>query len=51
MISSKLLANAESAATFLTLMGNDEISAAGLNYIHEDRQEREMDYEPDYGND
>ena len=35
----------------LTLMGNDEIDAAGLNYIHEDQQEREMDYEPDYGND
>ena len=35
----------------LTLAGNDEIDAAGLNYIHEDQQEREMDYEPDYGND
>lgn len=35
----------------LTLMGSDEIHAAGLNYIHEDQQEREMDYEPDYGND
>lgn len=35
----------------LTLMGNDEIDAAGLNYIHEDQQEREMEYEPDYGND
>jgi hypothetical protein len=35
----------------LTLIGNDEIDAAGLNYIHEDRQEREMEYEPDYGND
>ena len=35
----------------LMLMGSDEIDAAGLNYIHEDRQEREMDYEPDYGND
>jgi hypothetical protein len=35
----------------LTLMGNDEIDAAGLNYIHEDQQEREMDYGPDYGND
>ena len=35
----------------LTLVGSDEIDAAGLNYIHEDQQEREMDYEPDYGND
>ncbi len=35
----------------LTLMGNDEIDAAGINYIHEDQQEREMEYEPDYGND
>lgn len=35
----------------LTLIGRDEIDAAGLNYIHEDQQEREMDYEPDYGND
>jgi len=35
----------------LTLMGSDEIDAAGLNYIHEDQQEREMEYEPDYGND
>jgi hypothetical protein len=32
-------------------MGSDEIDAAGLNYLHEDRQEREMEYEPDYGND
>jgi hypothetical protein len=35
----------------LTLMGSDEIEAAGLNYIHEDQQERDMEYEPDYGND
>lgn len=35
----------------LSLMGSDEIEAAGLNYIHEDQQEREMEYEPDYGND
>jgi hypothetical protein len=35
----------------LSLMGSDEIDAAGLNYIHEDQQEREMEYEPDYGND
>ena len=32
-------------------MGSDEIGAAGLNYIREDQQEREMEYEPDYGND
>lgn len=35
----------------LTLMGSDEIHAAGISYIHEDQQEREMEYEPDYGND
>ncbi|MGH8243899.1 MAG: hypothetical protein ACRETY_11190 [Steroidobacteraceae bacterium] len=35
----------------LTLMGSDEIEAGGLNYVHEDQQEREMEYEPDYGND
>lgn len=35
----------------LTLIGSDEIDAAGLNYIHEDQQEREMEYEPDCGND
>jgi len=35
----------------LTLVGSDEIDAAGLNYIHGDQQEREMEYEPDYGND
>lgn len=35
----------------LTLVGSDEVEAAGLNKIHEDQQEREMEYEPDYGND
>lgn len=35
----------------LMLMGSDEIDAAGISYIHEDQQEREMEYEPDYGND
>lgn len=35
----------------LMLMGSDEIDASGLSYIHEDQQEREMEYEPDYGND
>lgn len=32
-------------------MGNAEIAAGGLNYIHEDQQEREMEYEADHGND
>jgi hypothetical protein len=35
----------------LSLVGSDEFEAAGLNYIHADRQEREMQYEPDNGND
>ncbi|WP_020590590.1 hypothetical protein [Kiloniella laminariae] len=35
----------------LKLIGSDEIEAAGLEYIYEDQQEREMEYEPDYGND
>ena len=35
----------------LLLKGSDEIDASGLNYIHEDQQEREMEHEPDYGND
>lgn len=35
----------------LSLIGSEEIEAAGLNHVHEDRQEREMEYEPDYGND
>lgn len=35
----------------LSLTGSDEIGAAGLSHIHEDQQEREMEYEPDYGND
>lgn len=35
----------------LSLVGTAELDAAALPYFHEDRQEREMDYEPDYGND
>lgn len=35
----------------LALMGSDEIEAAGLDCIYLDQQEREMEYEPDYGND
>ena len=35
----------------LSLMGRDEIDAAGLNSICRDQQEREMEYEPEYGND
>ena len=35
----------------LSLMGSDDIASAGLNYIHNDEVEREMEYEPDYGND
>jgi len=35
----------------LTLLGSDEIDSAGLNYIYEDQRQREMEYEPDYGND
>lgn len=35
----------------LVLTGSDELSAAGISYIHTDQQEREMEYEPDYGND
>ncbi|MBW8311609.1 MAG: hypothetical protein K0M64_06185 [Rhizobium sp.] len=35
----------------LLLEGSEEIDAAGLDYIYEDQQEREMEYEPDYGND
>ncbi|MGY8665382.1 hypothetical protein Q3C01_23865 [Bradyrhizobium sp. UFLA05-109] len=35
----------------LSLVGSDEIAATGLDTLHEDRQEREMEYEPDYGND
>lgn len=35
----------------LALVGSDEISAASISYLHEDQQEREMEYEPDYGND
>lgn len=35
----------------LRLAGSPEIEAAGLRWQREDRQEREMEYEPDYGND
>ncbi len=35
----------------LALTGSAEIEAGGLDYIYEDRQEREMEHEPDYGND
>ncbi|EKS38550.1 MAG: hypothetical protein J0G37_14530 [Afipia sp.] len=35
----------------LSLIGSDEIKATGLSYVHEDQQERELQYEPDYGND
>lgn len=35
----------------LALIGSDEIEAADLSYYHRDLQEREMEYEPDYGND
>ena len=35
----------------LTLLGSEEINASDLSYIHEDQQERELEYEPDYGND
>jgi hypothetical protein len=34
----------------LNLRGRDEIDAAGLETIHKDQQEREMAYEPEYGN-
>ena len=30
---------------------SDELTAADLNYIHNDTVEREMEYEPEYGND
>jgi len=35
----------------LSLRGSGEIEAAGLSYCYSDQQEREMEYEPDYGND
>lgn len=35
----------------LVLTGSEELNAAGIDYIHTDQQEREMEYEPDYGND
>lgn len=34
----------------LSLRGSDEIEAADLNYVYQDQQERELEYEPDYGN-
>ena len=35
----------------LVILGSDELDSAGISYIHTDEVEREMDYEPDYGND
>lgn len=35
----------------LALDGNDELEAAGIDTEFEDTQEREMSYEPEYGND
>ncbi|AJP71334.1 hypothetical protein [Sphingomonas hengshuiensis] len=35
----------------LVLLGGDELDSAGIDYIHTDEVEREMEYEPDYGND
>lgn len=35
----------------LVLLGSDELDSAGIDYIHTDDVEREMEYEPDYGND
>ncbi len=35
----------------LILVGNDEIDAGGLNSLYTDQQQRELEYEPDYGND
>lgn len=35
----------------LVLIGSEELDSAGIDYIHTDQQEREMEYEPDYGND
>jgi hypothetical protein len=35
----------------LSLLGSGEIIASGLNCIHEEQHSREMEYEPDYGND
>lgn len=35
----------------LSLSSSDELIAADLDYIHNDTVEREMEYEPDYGND
>jgi hypothetical protein len=39
------------ASCELVLRGSDELDAAGVERLHEDQQVREMDYEPDYGND
>ena len=39
------------SACNLSLLGSNEIEAAGLDYIYGDQQERELEYEPDYGND
>ena len=35
----------------LALKGTNEILSAGLDELYEDQQQREMDYEPEYGND
>jgi len=35
----------------LILLGQDEIKTAGLELEHEEIEEREFEYEPDYGND
>ncbi|WP_443699794.1 hypothetical protein [Pseudomonas sp.] len=35
----------------LALVGSAEIEASGLPDTHEDKEERELEYEPDYGND
>jgi hypothetical protein len=35
----------------LTLVGSEEIEAASLDCIYKDQKQREMEYEPDYGND
>lgn len=35
----------------LTFIGSDEITASGLSCIYQDQKEREMEYEPEYGND
>jgi len=35
----------------LALTGAEELEAAGVEELYRDQQEREMEYEPDYGND